>query len=77
MMTIAASVAELVKSDSTMTNEFNDNLLNIQSLLGQTAGDIAGVYFSDEEEWETLTIQGRTDIVQAYIKAEISALLEG
>lgn len=75
-MNIKHLVAQLVELDlDVYFDEFNELMYEIQSLLGQEDGGLAGVMFSDDLRWNKGSKDERLDMVQNYLDAEVRELI--
>lgn len=54
--------------------EFNEGLADIQGILGQTDGGVAGIFFDDSiiKKWNSYNKSGRRGIISQYISTELS-----
>lgn len=78
MKPMTTLVMELIQQKSGVdSNEFNEKLAEIQSLLGVQTGGLAGYTFADYDNgrWERLSSISRLQVMREYIHGEISELL--
>ena len=75
-LSIGVAVRNLIEAKGDWYDgEVEDALSKLQSVLGVTTGDVAGLFFSGhEEKWHTYNETNKFSVIQDYINAETGAL---
>lgn len=69
-----AALLKLVAIDDVETPEFNAGIAELQSIFGQTTGDIAAQHFAGQgEAWRSSDAEARLARLSAYLDAEFAA----
>lgn len=65
--------AAMIDTNDSQDGQMSTAIAEIQDILGQDDGGIAGVHFSGvEDEWVKMTYEERIEVLKNYISSELS-----
>jgi hypothetical protein len=73
IMSLTKELASIELIDGMDSAQFNESLAKIQSLIGQSDGMLASLFFDDDTiaRWCTATFNQRCETISQYIKLEL------